>query len=261
MNLNELPGAEIILPGLRDLHNGESNTIGALLVAIAATRLTEVGFDIPKNHLAAEPELISPDLSLADIPLEETLSLGVMASGSGSNFAVLAAAIAKKQLNAQISVLIYNNPDAKVKEKADHYNIPAVFLDHRQFKPREELDRALVKTFQEYGVKWVIMAGWMRIVTPVLLDAFPDRVINIHPSLLPSFKGVRAVEQALAAGVKVTGCTVHIARAEVDSGPILMQAVVPILPDDTEASLHERIQVQEHRIFPVAIALAAKLGL
>jgi len=126
---------------------------------------------------------------------------------------------------------------------------------------REELDRALVKTFQEYGVKWVIMAGWMRIVTPVLLDAFPDRVINIHPSLLPSFKGVRAVEQALAAGVKVTGCTVHIARAEVDSGPILMQAVVPILPDDTEASLHERIQVQEHRIFPVAIALAAKLGL
>ncbi len=211
--------------------------------------------------MTISPSLISPDLSLADIPLEETLSLGVMASGSGSNFAVLAAAIAKKQLNAQISVLIYNNPDAKVKERADHYNIPAVFLDHRQFKPREELDRAIVKTFQEYGVKWVIMAGWMRIVTPVLLDAFPDRVINIHPSLLPSFKGVRAVEQALAAGVKVTGCTVHIARAEVDSGPILMQAVVPILPDDTATSLHERIQVQEHRIFPVAIALAAKLSL
>jgi len=181
--------------------------------------------------MTISPSLISPDLSLADIPLEETLSLGVMASGSGSNFAVLAD------------------------------NIPAVFLDHRQFKPREELDRAIVETFQEYGVKWVIMAGWMRIVTPVLLDAFPDRVINIHPSLLPSFKGVRAVEQALAAGVKVTGCTVHIARAEVDSGPILMQAVVPILPDDTAASLHERIQVQEHRIFPVAIALAAKSGL
>lgn len=211
--------------------------------------------------MTISPSLISPDLSLADIPLEETLSLGVMASGSGSNFAVLAAAIAKKQLNARIPVLIYNNPDAKVKEKADHYNIPAVFLDHRQFKPREELDRAIVETLQEYGVKWVIMAGWMRIVTPVLLDAFPDRVINIHPSLLPSFKGVRAVEQALAAGVKVTGCTVHIARAEVDSGPILMQAVVPILPDDTAASLHERIQVQEHRIFPVAIALAAKLSL
>lgn len=136
--------------------------------------------------MTISPSLISPDLSLADIPLEETLSLGVMASGSGSNFAVLAAAIAKKQLNARIPVLIYNNPDAKVKEKADHYNIPAIFLDHRQFKPREELDRAIVETFQEYGVKWVIMAGWMRIVTPVLLDAFPDRVINIHPSLLPS---------------------------------------------------------------------------
>ncbi len=109
--------------------------------------------------MTISPSLISPDLSLADIPLEETLSLGVMASGSGSNFAVLSAAIAKKQLNARIPVLIYNNPDAKVKERADDYNIPAVFLDHRQFKPREELDRALVKTFQEYGVKWVIMAG------------------------------------------------------------------------------------------------------
>ena len=102
------------------------------------------------------------------------------------------------------------------------------------------------------------MAGWMRIVTKVLLDAFADRVINIHPSLLPSFPGIRAVEQALAAKVKITGCTVHIARLEVDSGPILMQAAVPVLPDDTAETLHARIQVQEHKIMLGAIALIAE---
>jgi len=102
------------------------------------------------------------------------------------------------------------------------------------------------------------MAGWMRIVTQVLLDAFPDRVINIHPSLLPSFPGIRAVEQALAAKVKITGCTVHIARLEVDSGPILMQAAVPVLPEDTPETLHARIQVQEHKIMLGAIALIAE---
>jgi phosphoribosylglycinamide formyltransferase-1 len=104
------------------------------------------------------------------------------------------------------------------------------------------------------------MAGWMRIVTTVLIEAFPDRILNIHPSLLPSFPGIHGVEQALAAGVKVTGCTVHIAHLVVDSGPILMQAAVPILPDDTADSLHARIQIQEHRIYPQAIALAAHLA-
>ena len=131
-------------------------------------------------------------------------------------------------------------------------------LNHRDCKSREELDTKIVKTFQEYDVEWVVMAGWMRIVTKVLLDAFPDRVINIHPSLLPSFPGIRAVEQALTAKVKITGCTVHIARLEVDSGPILMQAAVPVLPDDTAETLHARIQVQEHKIMLGAIALIAE---
>jgi phosphoribosylglycinamide formyltransferase-1 len=98
------------------------------------------------------------------------------------------------------------------------------------------------------------MAGWMRLVTQELIDAFPDKIVNIHPSLLPSFKGVKAVEQALAAGVKITGCTVHLVCLEMDSGPILMQAAVPILPNDTAETLHARIQVQEHRILPLAIA-------
>ena len=206
------------------------------------------------------PSFISPAISLENLPLSKTLKLGVMASGSGSNFEALMAVINQGQLNAQVQIVIYNNPTAKVKERAERWQVSSVLLDHRLFNSRELLDQAIVTTLKDYGVDWVIMAGWMRIVTPVLLTAFPQRVINIHPSLLPSFRGVRAVEQALAAGVKVTGCTVHYASAEVDSGPIIAQAVVPILPDDTSDSLHARIQIQEHQIFPRAIALAAYLA-
>lgn len=204
------------------------------------------------------PSFISPTVPLEQLRLLTPLKLGVMASGSGSNFEALMKSIQAKELNAQVKVLIYNNPDAKVKERSDRWGIPAVLLNHRHFTSRDLLDEAIVNTFQEYGVDWVIMAGWMRIVTPVLLEAFPLRILNIHPSLLPSFRGIRAVEQALEFGVKVTGCTVHYASSEVDSGPIIAQAVVPILPDDTPDSLHARIQVQEHQILPRAIALAAQ---
>jgi phosphoribosylglycinamide formyltransferase-1 len=204
--------------------------------------------------------LISPAVSPESIQLETPLKLGVMASGSGTNFEALAQAIANQELNAQIQVLIYNNPEATVKEKADRWQISSVLVNHRHFKERQKVDQSIVEVLQQNEVEWVIMAGWMRIVTPVLLEAFPNRVINIHPSLLPSFRGVRAVEQALEAGVKITGCTVHLASLEVDSGPILLQAAVPILPDDTPETLHARIQVQEHKIFPQAIALAAQLA-
>ncbi len=188
------------------------------------------------------------------------LRLGVLASGTGSNFAALAQAIANQELAATIPVLIYNNPDASVKDRAETFKIRAILLNHRDYPSRTDLDQAIVKTLQAYQVDWVIMAGWMRVVTPVLLEAFPDRVVNIHPSLLPSFKGLHAVEQALAAGVKITGCTVHLVRLEVDSGPILIQAAVPVLPDDDAASLHARIQVQEHRILQQAIQLLPGLG-
>ncbi|ACK68943.1 phosphoribosylglycinamide formyltransferase [Gloeothece citriformis PCC 7424] len=205
------------------------------------------------------PSFISPQYSLEELPLDKTLKLGVMASGSGTNFEALAQAIADKRLNAKIEVLIYNNPDAKAKERAQKWNIRHVLINHRDYKKnREALDQKIVETLKHYEVEWVIMAGWMRIITPVLLNAFPNHVLNIHPSLLPSFKGIKAIEQALEAGVKVTGCTVHIASLEVDSGPILIQAVVPILPDDTPETLHARVQIQEHKIFPIGIALAAK---
>ena len=202
---------------------------------------------------------ISPHLSSEELILETPLKLGVLASGSGTNFEAIANAINKEELNATIPLVIYNNPQAKVKNKADALNIESKLLNHREFKRREDLDQAIVDQFKSYQVDWIIMAGWMRIVTPVLLEAFPNHVINIHPSLLPSFKGMQAIEQALEAKVKITGCTVHLASLEVDSGDILLQAAVPILPNDTLETLHNRIQIQEHKIFPLAIALAAQL--
>ncbi len=202
------------------------------------------------------PSLISPDVPSSLQKEGAPVKLGIMASGNGSNFEAIAKAIAQGQLNAQIQALIYNNPEAKAAARATNWGVPAVLLNHRDFQCREDLDQQIVETLQQYQVEWVIMAGWMRLVTPVLIDAFPSRIINIHPSLLPSFRGVHAVEQALNAGVKITGCTVHLVCLEVDSGPILLQAAVPVLPDDTPETLHDRIQVQEHRILPLAIALA-----
>jgi phosphoribosylglycinamide formyltransferase-1 len=199
--------------------------------------------------------LVSPPLPAAK-PQGKRVKLGVLASGSGSNYEAVAQGIAKGELNAEIAVLIYNNPGAKVTERAPRYQTPTVLLNHRDYPQREDLDRAIVKTLHTYDVDWVIMAGWMRIVTAVLINAYPNRIINIHPSLLPSFKGIRAVEQALAAKVKITGCTVHLVSVEVDSGEILVQAAVPILPDDTPETLHARIQGQEHKILVGAIAIA-----
>ncbi len=201
--------------------------------------------------------LVSPQIQDASSQ-HKPIKLGIMASGSGSNFEAIAQAIKDGQLNAQIQVLIYNNPDAYAAVRSANWGVPAVLLDHRNYSSREEFDRQIVQVLQQYDVEWVIMAGWMRLVTQVLIDAFPNKIINIHPSLLPSFKGSRAIEQAITTGVKITGCTVHLVCLEMDSGPILMQAAVPVLADDTPETLHARIQVQEHKILPQAIALAAQ---
>ncbi|MGB7520607.1 MAG: phosphoribosylglycinamide formyltransferase [Spirulinaceae cyanobacterium] len=211
------------------------------------------------NHLTQEnssPSLISPYLPSEELNLKKPIKLGIMASGSGSNFAAIMKAIQRGKLNAQVPVLIYNQPSAKAALRAAHFDIPALLLDHQKYSSREALDQAIVATFEQYQVEWVVMAGWMRVVTEVLINAFPDKLINIHPSLLPSFRGLKAVEQAIEAKVKVTGCTVHLVRLEVDSGPILIQAAVPVLPNDTSETLHARIQVQEHRILPQGIILA-----
>jgi phosphoribosylglycinamide formyltransferase 1 len=203
------------------------------------------------------PSLISP-VSISTTTDRSPLNLGIMASGSGSNFEAVAEAIESGHLNARIAVLIHNKPDIKAIERAQSRGIPTVFLDRREYASREELDAAIVKTLQAHQVECVVMAGWMLVITQVLLDAYRDRVINIHPSLLPSFRGIRAIEQALAAGVKITGCTVHLVSLEVDAGTILVQAAVPVLADDTADTLHARIQIQEHKILPQAIEILSQ---
>jgi phosphoribosylglycinamide formyltransferase 1 len=204
--------------------------------------------------------LISPVLDSA-IPIRNPnvtvkARLGLMASGSGSNFEAIVQAVNSGQLQAEVPIVIYNNPQAAVVARATKLGIPSICLNHRDYASREALDEAIVAVLREYGVNWVVMAGWMRIVTPVLINAFPNHVLNIHPSLLPSFKGGRAIEQAFQSGVKITGCTVHYVVPEVDSGKIIMQAAVPILETDTLESLQARLQVQEHKIYPSAIAIA-----
>ncbi|HEY9641324.1 MAG TPA: phosphoribosylglycinamide formyltransferase [Coleofasciculaceae cyanobacterium] len=214
------------------------------------------------NPQLAQASLVSPDLPATGCAPAgmAPLKLGIMASGSGSNVEAIAKAIAQQDLHAQIQVLVYNKPNATVSERADRLGIPKVLLNHKDYPSREALDQAIIETMRQQQVEWVIMAGWMRVVTQVLINAFPQRILNIHPSLLPSFPGAHAIEQAIAAQVKITGCTVHQVELAVDSGPIIMQAAVPVLPNDTAATLHQRIQVQEHRIFPAAIALAAQFN-
>lgn len=218
------------------------------------------GYFLTPMILSSEPSaLVSPHFTInTQVKADEPLRLGIMASGSGSNFEAIAQAIAQGVLPAQIKVVIYNNPEAKVVARAKRLGIPAQLLDHRTFESREALDMAIIQALHAHEVEWVIMAGWMRRVTEQLISAFPHRILNIHPSLLPSFPGIRAVEQALNAKVKIAGCSVHYVELVVDSGPIIMQAAVPVLPDDSVKTLQARIQVQEHRIFPQAIALAAQ---
>jgi len=190
------------------------------------------------------------------------LRLGVMASGEGSNFEALVAACQKGQLPATVCQLVVNNPGCGAEQRALRLGVPCTVHDHRSYASREALDQALIASFQAADVELVVMAGWMRIVTQALIDAYPERLINIHPSLLPSFRGAKAIEQALAAGVQLSGCTAHLVSLEVDTGPMLVQAAVRVLEADTVESLAARIHAQEHRILPLAVQLAAeRLGL
>jgi phosphoribosylglycinamide formyltransferase-1 len=186
------------------------------------------------------------------------LRLGVMASGAGSNFEALVAACRSGALAAEVNLLVVNQPGCGALARAERLGVPCELIDHRLHRSREALDQALIAAFQRAGVDLVVMAGWMRIVTPVLIQAFPERLINIHPSLLPSFRGMDAVGQALASGVTLSGCTAHLVSEEVDAGQVLVQAAVPVHADDDHASLSERIHRQEHRILPLAVQLAAQ---
>ncbi len=185
-----------------------------------------------------------------------------MASGNGSNFEALVEACRSGSLPADVLLLLVNNPGCGAQQRAERLGIPCQVVDHRQWPDRRELDGQLIKALRQAAVDMVAMAGWMRIVTPVLIEAFPQRLVNIHPSLLPSFRGLDGVGQALAAGVTLAGCTAHLVSAEVDAGRILVQAAVPVFEGDDHSSLSLRIQRQEHRILPLAVQRAAeRIGL
>ena len=193
---------------------------------------------------------------------DQQLRLAVMASGNGSNFEALVQACRAGSPRAEVALLVVNNPGCAAIDRAERLGVPWQLLDHRCHNGREDLDRALIHLFRQQAIDLVVMAGWMRVVTPLLIAAFPERLVNIHPSLLPSFRGMNAAAQALEAGVTLAGCTAHLVSAEVDAGRILVQAAVPVLADDDLASLSQRIQGQEHRILPLAVQLAAeRLGL
>jgi phosphoribosylglycinamide formyltransferase-1 len=187
----------------------------------------------------------------------DVLKIGVLASGSGTNLQSIIDNIEAGRLQAEIACVLSNNPAAFALERAKRHGIPSLQIDHRNFAGREAYDAALVETLREFGVDLVVLAGFMRIITPVLLDAFPAAVMNIHPALLPAFPGLHAQLQALDYGVKVSGCSVHFVDAGTDTGPIIIQAAVPVMEGDTETSLSARILVEEHRVYPEAIRLFA----
>ncbi len=187
------------------------------------------------------------------------LKVGVLVSGRGSNLQAIIDNIGNGSLSAEVAVVISDQPDAYALERARKQHIPGVPVSARGFKgKRDEYDALLVKELQKHNVELVILAGFMRIITPTLLTAFPNRVMNIHPALLPSFPGLHVQKAALEHGVKFSGCTVHFVDESMDTGPIIIQAVVPILDNDTEDSLSARILKQEHVIYSRAIQLYAE---
>jgi phosphoribosylglycinamide formyltransferase-1 len=189
-------------------------------------------------------------------------ALGVLASGRGSNLEAILAARARGELPIPLRVVISDNPAARALEVARAAGVPAVHLppgpSRSRLTPEAEIE--LVRILGEHGVDLVALAGFMRILHDTFLSAFPEAVLNIHPSLLPAFPGLRAQEQALQWGVRWAGCTVHFVTAGVDAGPIISQAVVPVEPGDTEDTLAARILVEEHRLYPEAIARVARGG-
>ena len=191
--------------------------------------------------------------------MNKKLKLGVLGSGSGSNMQSIQDAIEAGTLDAEIAVVITDVPGAGILARAARHNLKGLWIDHAPFKTKLEgkAEDEVIRVLREHGVDTVILAGYMRVVKPGLLNAFPQRVLNIHPALLPAFPGLHGWTQALEYGAKVAGCTVHFVDTGIDSGPIILQAAVPVLDDDTPETLHARIQVEEHRIYPEAIRLLA----
>lgn len=189
--------------------------------------------------------------------MADLLKLGVLISGNGSNLQSIIDQIENGSLKAVIKIVISNNPDAYGLARAKKHGIPFKVLKHADFKNKGDYDSELVKILKNNDADLVILAGFMRVLSPVFLKAFPHKVMNIHPALLPSFPGIHGQKQAVDYGVKISGCTVHFVDEGVDTGPIIIQKSVQVFDDDTEETLAARILKEEHRIYPQAIQLFA----
>ncbi len=185
--------------------------------------------------------------------MDKRLNIGVLISGRGSNLQAIIDGIDRGEVAAQISVVISNEPGAYGLKRAGTHGIPALVVNHRDYENREAFESRLIEILKEYGVELVVLAGFMRVLTPTFLKAFPMRVVNIHPALLPAFPGVGVQEKAADYGVRFSGCTVHFVNEGVDAGPIVAQAVVPVFPTDTGEILADRILKMEHQVFPKVI--------
>lgn len=186
------------------------------------------------------------------------LKVGILISGRGSNMAALVEAAQHPEFPAEVRCVVANRPDAKGLDFARQHGIPAILVDHKAYASKAEFEAAVTDALMAHGVDFVCLAGFMRIVSPGFIERWHNRLINIHPSLLPSYKGLHTHERALADGVKLTGCTVHFVRAEMDVGPIVAQAAVPVIAGDTPDSLAARILTAEHRLYPLAVRLIAE---
>ena len=186
------------------------------------------------------------------------LEIGVLVSGTGTNLQAILDAIAGGGLDARVRMVISNRAGTGGLTRAESAGVPTRLIPHGDFPDRPSFDRAVVAALREAGVQWVVLAGFMRLLGSELLDAFPNRVINIHPALLPAFPGVDAQAQAIAYGVRITGCTVHLVDAGTDTGPIIAQAAVPVLDGDTRESLQKRLLVREHELLVSALRWIAE---
>ncbi|HEX2225904.1 MAG TPA: phosphoribosylglycinamide formyltransferase [Candidatus Binatia bacterium] len=190
--------------------------------------------------------------------MARSVPIAVLLSGSGTNLQAIIDAIEAKRLDASIQLVLSNKADAYGLTRARNHGIATEVLDHKQFPSREAYDQAIVDLLRARGVELVALAGFMRLLSPVFVKAYSNRIMNIHPALLPAFPGLQVQKKALEHGVRFTGCTVHFVNEECDEGPIIIQAVVPVFSDDTGESLAARILKQEHRIYPRAIQLYAE---
>ncbi|MGE4219294.1 MAG: phosphoribosylglycinamide formyltransferase [Alphaproteobacteria bacterium] len=190
--------------------------------------------------------------------MAEKMKVGVLISGRGSNLQALLDAAANPGYPARIARVVSNVPDAAGLQRAAAAGVQTAVVNHRDYPSRAAFDDALNRDLRDAGIELVCLAGFMRLLTAEFVESWGDRIINIHPSLLPSFKGVHAHRDAIAAGARFSGCTVHFVRPEMDSGPIILQAAVPVGPDDDEARLAARVLEQEHAIYPLAVRLIAE---